>query len=79
MVSYLERQHEAGALGRGTTVLEVGSGCGVVAITAAAALGADVTATDQQWVIPLTTINVEKNGEAIASAGGSVTCKELVW
>jgi hypothetical protein len=46
---------------------------------AAATLGATVTATDCQWVIPLTTINVEKNKDAITAAGGSVMCKELFW
>lgn len=78
LTSYLETRHKEGAFGRGTKAIEFGSGCGVVGI-AAATLGATVTVTDCQWVIPLTLINVEKNREAITAAGGSVTCRELFW
>lgn len=78
LTSYLETKHKEGAFGRGTKAIEFGSGCGVVGI-AAATLGATVTATDCQWVIPLTLINVEKNKDAITAAGGSITCRELFW
>jgi predicted nicotinamide N-methyase len=78
LASYLETKHKEGTFGRGTRAIEFGSGCGVVGI-AAAALGATVTVTDCEWVVPLTLINIEKNKEAIAAAEGSIACRELFW
>jgi len=76
--SYLETKHKEGLFGRGKRVIEFGTGCGLVAISAAI-LGASVTATDCPWVLPLTVINVDKNNNAIATGGGCVMCKDLVW
>ncbi|KNA20291.1 hypothetical protein SOVF_053480 [Spinacia oleracea] len=60
-------------------ILELGSGTGLVGITAAAILGADVTVTDLPHVIPNLEFNVLANAEIIAAGGGAVVATELSW
>ncbi|KAL2928565.1 Protein-lysine methyltransferase METTL21C [Bienertia sinuspersici] len=60
-------------------ILELGSGTGLVGITAAAILGADVTVTDLPHVIPNLEFNVAANGSIIAANGGAVVAAELAW
>ena len=78
----------------GARVLELGAGCGVVAI-AAAILGAEVTATDLPYCLPLLQHNLTTNESAvmiggnesggnesavmIGGSGGSVRCDALDW
>ncbi|KAL2906549.1 Protein-lysine methyltransferase METTL21C [Bienertia sinuspersici] len=60
-------------------ILELGSGTGLVGITAAAILGADVTVTDLPHVIPNLEFNVAANGSIIAANSGTVVAAELTW
>ncbi|KAJ7990723.1 hypothetical protein DPEC_G00289870 [Dallia pectoralis] len=58
------------------TVLELGSGTGVVGLMAAC-LGAQVTVTDLEDLQTLLQVNIEDNQERISS--GSITAKVLKW
>jgi len=78
LMKFLEKLHDQGQFGPGMRVLELGSGCGPVSV-AAAMMGAQVTATDVQWILALTKRNVELNQSLIAEGGGSVTCQTLYW
>ncbi|CAO2830455.1 unnamed protein product [Amaranthus hypochondriacus] len=60
-------------------ILELGSGTGLVGISAAAILGAEVTVTDLPHVIPNLEFNVSANTDVIAARGGGVVAKELSW
>lgn len=62
----------------GATVLDLGAGCGVTSI-AAAALGAYVNATDLPYCLPLLQRNVDSNAELLAAHGGSVAVSSLDW
>ena len=60
-------------------VLELGSGTGLVGLSAAA-LGADVTLTDvHPEVLQLHAKNIETNQASVAAAGGSVRSLRLEW
>lgn len=63
---------------RGARVLDLGSGTGIVGITAAA-LGAHVMLTDTRDIVPQIYDNVQANGPIIEAAGGSATVAELNW
>ena len=63
---------------RRRTVLELGSGTGVLGL-AAAARGCDVTLTDQRALLPLLRRNAEANARVIAAAGGRARAAELDW
>nr|GEV84247.1 lactate dehydrogenase/glycoside hydrolase, family 4, C-terminal [Tanacetum cinerariifolium] len=60
-------------------ILELGSGTGIVGITAAAILGAEVTVTDLPHVLPNMEYNVELNGEVMVPRGGVVCVAPLNW
>lgn len=63
----------------GQRVLELGSGTGIVGLVISC-LGADVTLTDLDIVLPTLQGNVEKNTELIRSRGGRVpSVKRLEW
>ena len=62
----------------GAAVLDLGAGCGVTSI-AAAALGARVRATDLPYSLPLLQRNADSNAELLAAAGGSVSVGALDW
>jgi len=63
---------------KGARVLDLGSGTGIVGITAAC-LGAHVMLTDMRDVLPQIYDNVQANKELIEAAGGSATVSELDW
>ncbi|PWA62579.1 methyltransferase family protein [Artemisia annua] len=60
-------------------ILELGSGTGIVGITAAAILGGEVTVTDLPHVLPNMEYNVELNREVVVSGGGEVRVARLSW
>ncbi|KAL6008744.1 hypothetical protein ACLOJK_021970 [Asimina triloba] len=60
-------------------VLELGSGTGLVGITAAVILGAHVTITDLPHVLPNLQYNANANAAAITSSGGAVDVRCLRW
>lgn len=74
LAKYLER-HQRRLKLDGAKVVELGAGTGVVGI-AASVLGANVTITDLQRVVPLMKKNIETNNEVIF---GSVKAQTLVW
>ncbi|RLN92065.1 hypothetical protein BBJ28_00009766 [Nothophytophthora sp. Chile5] len=61
----------------GRSVLELGSGCGLVALVAAS-LGADVVATDQQEAVELLRRNLAANA-ASAAERSRLQVAEFVW
>ncbi|BFG39115.1 hypothetical protein CerSpe_253890 [Prunus speciosa] len=60
-------------------ILELGSGTGLVGITAAVTLGACVTVTDLPHVVPNLLFNVEANAAVLAANGGVVHVAALRW
>ncbi|GJW21172.1 N-lysine methyltransferase METTL21A-like protein [Tanacetum coccineum] len=60
-------------------ILELGSGTGIVGITAAAILGAEVTVTDLPHVLPNMEYNVGLNREVMVPRGGEVRVAPLSW
>ncbi|KAI6695400.1 hypothetical protein NL676_023110 [Syzygium grande] len=67
---------------RRLSVLELGSGTGLVGIAAAVALGADVTVTDLPHVVPNLQFSVDANAAALAAGaggGGAVRVAPLRW
>ncbi|XP_026485557.1 protein N-lysine methyltransferase METTL21D-like isoform X1 [Vanessa tameamea] len=79
LAKYLETmcQHKADFLS-GIKVLELGSGLGVVGLTAAT-LGAQVTLTDLPEALPLLRLNISENKQKIVSMGGYAIAESLVW
>ncbi|XP_053606014.1 protein N-lysine methyltransferase METTL21D-like [Plodia interpunctella] len=79
LAKYLETmsQNRADFLS-GTKVLELGSGLGVVGLTAAT-LGAQVTLTDLPEALPLLRLNINENKSKIGSMGGYAIAESLVW
>ena len=63
---------------RGLRVLELGSGCGLVAL-ALACRGAHVVATERAIALPLLAKNVEANAALVERRGGSVVSAALDW
>ena len=63
---------------RGLRVLELGSGCGLVAL-ALACRGANVVATERAIALPLLEKNIEENAALVERRGGSVVCAALDW
>eukprot|EP01043_Picozoa_sp_COSAG02_P018725 COSAG02_NODE_882_length_16211_cov_27.762103_1_plen_349_part_00 len=63
---------------KGAAVLDLGAGCGMTSIVAAA-LGARVSATDLPYSLALLQRNVDSNAELLAAAGGSVAVGSLDW
>ena len=63
---------------RGLRVLELGSGCGLVAL-ALACRGANVVATERAIALPLLEKNVTANAALVERRGGSVACAALDW
>ena len=68
--------------GRGTKVLELGSGLGYLAMRLGS-VGATVTATDQQAMLPTLQLNIAKNTSRLAAQAQPVTLdvstSELEW
>ena len=64
---------------RPLSVLELGSGTGIVGIVAAATLGANVTVTDLPHVVPNLQFNAEANAGVLASNCGVVDVAPLRW
>lgn len=62
----------------GGTVLELGAGAGVVGL-AAALMGARAALTDLPRALPALRRNADRNGAAIAAAGGRVHLAALDW
>lgn len=60
-------------------ILELGSGTGLVGITAALTLSADVTVTDLPHVLPNLEFNARANSDVLARHGGSVEVAALCW
>ncbi|XP_043699270.1 protein-lysine methyltransferase METTL21D-like [Telopea speciosissima] len=60
-------------------ILELGSGTGLVGITAAATLGANVTLTDLPHVVPNLQFNVDANYNTLTLHGGSINVAALSW
>ncbi|XP_059624676.1 uncharacterized protein LOC132267541 [Cornus florida] len=60
-------------------ILELGSGTGLVGISAAAILGADVTVTDLTHVLPNLRFNADANADVLARHGGAVEVAALGW
>ena len=63
---------------RGLRVLELGSGCGLVAL-ALACRGANVVATERAIALPLLEKNVEANAALVERRGGTLSCAALDW
>ena len=63
---------------RGLRVLELGSGCGLVAI-ALACRGANVVATERAIALPLLAKNVEANAALVERRGGTLSFAALDW
>ncbi|XVF62029.1 hypothetical protein PTKIN_Ptkin08bG0184200 [Pterospermum kingtungense] len=68
-----------GCSGRKLTILELGSGTGLVGIAAAVTLGANVTVTDLPHVIPNLQFNVDANSDVVAKKGGTIKVAPLRW
>lgn len=79
LAKYLETmcQHKSDFLS-GVKVLELGSGLGVVGLTAAT-LGAQVTLTDLPEALPLLRLNINENKAKIGSMGGYAIAEALIW
>lgn len=79
LTSVLEERHarEPGYW-TGKRVLELGSGCGLVGLLAAA-LGAHVLLTDLPPVLDLLRGNAAANAAAVDRAGGAAEVAELIW
>ncbi|XP_042495998.1 EEF1A lysine methyltransferase 3 [Macadamia integrifolia] len=60
-------------------ILELGSGTGLVGITAAATLGASVTLTDLPYVVPNLQFNVDANCNTLTLNGGTINVAALRW
>ncbi|CAH0375898.1 unnamed protein product [Pelagomonas calceolata] len=63
---------------RGLRVLELGSGCGLVAL-ALACRGAHVVATERAIALPLLAKNVEANAAIVKKSGGTIESAALDW
>jgi len=63
---------------RGLRVLELGSGCGLVAL-ALACRGANVVATERAIALPLLEKNIEENAALVERRGGTLSCAALDW
>eukprot|EP01104_Vermistella_antarctica_P013588 TRINITY_DN4138_c0_g1_i3.p1 TRINITY_DN4138_c0_g1~~TRINITY_DN4138_c0_g1_i3.p1 ORF type:complete len:238 (+),score=54.30 TRINITY_DN4138_c0_g1_i3:219-932(+) len=76
---YLEHTRRRNPL-KGKKVVELGAGCGIVGMTAGV-LGGRVTCTDIQPAFSLLKTNVDRNKDAIESAGngGNCVCIPLDW
>lgn len=64
---------------RGKRVLELGSGTGLVGISAACLWGCDVVATDLEEIVPNLRRNVDLNEEIVSRVGGSIEARALDW
>lgn len=65
--------------GRPLNILELGSGTGLLGISAAVTLGAKVTVTDLPHVIPNLQFNVDANAAVLAANGGVINVAPLRW
>ncbi|KAJ7944288.1 Lysine methyltransferase [Quillaja saponaria] len=68
-----------GSSSRPLSILELGSGTGIVGIAAAATLGANVTVTDLPHVIPNLQFNADANASILHENGGTVCVAPLRW
>lgn len=64
---------------RNLQVLELGSGTGLVGLSAAIVWGARVMLTDFASIVPGTATNVALNQSLLDQTGGSATCGSLEW
>ncbi|VVB05280.1 unnamed protein product [Arabis nemorensis] len=60
-------------------IVELGSGTGIVGITAAATLGGNVTVTDLPNVVENLRFNADANGEVVTRSGGKIHVAPLRW
>jgi len=80
LARYLEKRPE---IVRNKTVLELGSGCGLVGIASAVLDAKEVTMTDLQYAVPLMQENVEMNKLSLQKGKDlqyqNIECKECDW
>ncbi|MQM07460.1 hypothetical protein Taro_040300 [Colocasia esculenta] len=69
----------AGRRSPSLSILELGSGTGLVGIAAAAVFSARVTITDLPHVLPNLHFNAEANAAAVEARGGKVEVRQLRW
>lgn len=73
LARYLEKSPE---IVRNKTILELGSGCGLVGIAASMVGAKEVVMTDLPYALPLMQENVERNASSLK---GKTECKECDW
>jgi hypothetical protein len=82
LIRYMESDYKLRRMDQTHRVLELGSGCGAVGMTAALLGAASVTLTDIPEILPFLRSNVNANLTTIQNANGvcvAITCTECDW